>query len=186
MGKKRIILIATLLSATLIFLTGARSDIKQLLPRNGKVEVVGGVYTPFLQKDSFLYALKTIDEGIDLFLAQKYTDKAKIELTIANKRLLEIEKLNRDKKNSFVPFLAKSFDTALESSITFSRLAIKQNEDTEELTWALQESYQDYQDITKKIIGGLPEKDKGDFELISKKNSAEIIKLLKELYGLEE
>ncbi|MDP3888632.1 MAG: hypothetical protein Q8Q24_01165 [bacterium] len=160
-------------------LLNERKNIKQLLPRVGEVEVVGGVYTPYLIFGSLIYFLKDVDESMDLANVETNKDRAKLELTFANKRLLETEKLARG--GNFIPALrqCESFSAYMDKAVFYTDQAFSKGEDTEELMWLLEESSIDQQKIFEKIIAKMPEAGKVSVAAIRDKVNQETVGLLK-------
>lgn len=169
-----------------LFGLSVRRQVKQVLPRTGEVEIVGGVYTSYLLLDSALYFLKSWDESIDFAFARGFAEKARFELIFANKRLLEMEKLVRRGNYTFTPRLVESFLRSLERTISFTRQVLKEGEKTEKLTWLLQESVQDQQKIFKKIVNELPEDKRAEVLNAQKQSAEEIGSFLKEIHGLNQ
>lgn len=163
-----------------------RKQAKTALPRSGEIEMVGGVYTPYLLLDSTLYFLKGWDESLDFAFSKSFTEKSKFELIFANKRLLEMEKLTREGNYTFTPRLVDSFSRSLGRAIDFTNEALKRDEDVEELIWLFQESAQDQQGIFKKISAELPEDKRIDVLAAQKQSAEEIGSFLKESYKLNQ
>ncbi len=165
-----------------LLLLSMRSAVKQALPRTGEVEIVGGVYTPYLLIDSTLYFLKNWDESIDFSLANDYKSKAKFELIFANKRLLEMEGLTRKKNFAYIPRLTDSFSVSLGKSINYAEKALARQEEIEELVWLFQESAFDQQEIFNKIYEEVPEDSRPIILNIKKESAEEISSFLKKVY----
>lgn len=169
-----------------LFGLNLRRQVKQVLPREGEVKIVGGVYTPYLLLDSALYFLKGWDETLDFAFARGFSEKARFELIFANKRLLEMEKLVRKGDYPFTPRLVDSYSKSFGRAIDFAKEALKRNEDVEELVWLFQESAQDQQKIFQQIVNELPE-DKRAGVLNAQKQSAEDMdNFLKVIHGLNQ
>lgn len=180
-----VLAVITVIPIIILLILGTRQSIKATLPREGEVERVGGVYTPYLLLDSTLYFLKYWDESLDLAFAKSFTEKAKIEMNFANKRLLEMEKLSREGNSTYRSILSDSFLSSLQQTVTLTQEAAKSGENIEGLVWTIQESAQDQQQIFTKIINELPLEKKGDIAKLQEQSRAEIGKLLQIIYGFE-
>ena len=163
-----------------------RKQVKTALPRSGEIEMVGGVYTPYLLLDSTLYFLKSWDESLDFAFSKSFTEKSKFELIFANKRLLEMEKLTQSGNYSFTPRLTESFLESLKRAVWFTKEAVAREEDIEELVWLFQESAQEQQKIFEKIISELPKEQQPNVLNIKTQSGTEILNLLKELHKTNE
>lgn len=168
-----------------LFGLSLRSQVKQVLPREGEVKIVGSVYTPYLLLDSALYFLKEWDESLELTSTKNFREKARFELIFANKRLLEMEKLARKGNFSFVPRLLKSFSNSLDRAISFAKEAERKGEDIEGLVWLFQESVQDQQEIFKKIEEEAPQDSYFEIQVTKNESGQKIGSFLREIYKLE-
>lgn len=167
-----------------LFPLSLRTQVKTALPRTGEIEMVGGVYTPYLLLDSTLYFLKSWDESLDFALTRSFSEKARFELIFANKRLLEMEKLARGGNYTFVPRLVDSFLGSLMRAINFTKEASRRDEDIEKLTWIFQESVQDQQRVFYELIKEVPEDKKIEVLEAQKQSVKRIADLLKEIHKL--
>lgn len=184
MKAKVVGLILFFLLTTGTFLFIVRHQVKRVLPREGEIEIVGGVYTPYLLLDSALYFLKEWDESLDFALSDSFGEKARFELVFANKRLLEMEKLAREGKSSFTLNLAMSFSKSLKRSIDYTREALVKREDIEALVWLFQESSMDQQKIFKIILDRLPQNEKDKVLEVQQQSTKEINDFLRETYNI--
>lgn len=167
-----------------LFSLSLRKQVKTVLPREGEIEIVGGVYTPYLLLDSTLYFMKRWDESLDFALTRSFSEKARFELIFANKRLLEMEKLARGGNYTFVPRLVDSFLKSLGRATGFTEEALKRDEDIEELTWLFQESVQDQQRVFYELIKEVPEDKQAEVLNAQKQSIKRIGTLLKEIHKL--
>lgn len=184
--KKIIINFFIFILLILLVLVPARKSLKQVLPRTGEVEIIGNVYTPYLLFNSGIYFLKSWDESVDLLLAIDYGDKARLKLTFANKRLLELERLTREKDFTASTILTNNFDALIEEAIAYARKADKQRENNEELVWLFQESVQDQQKIFNKIMKESPEDKVSKIMSVRQKSKERIERFIIESHKVDE
>lgn len=186
LGRINIVLIVMLVIGIAVVVTlKMRQPIKGNLPRQGNVEKVGEVYTPYLSLDSTLYFIKHIDESIDYALATDMSEKAMLHFTFSNKRLLEMEKMVREGNFDYNPLLLASFLEHENSALMFTRATKEQGRDTERLMWLIQESAQDQQKVFAKILQDLPSDKKDlvmDYQI---KSTKEIEEILNDYYGIK-
>lgn len=180
------IFIASMVGAFLVALLalGSRQLIKESLPREGEVEKVGGVYTPYLLLDSTLYFMKNWDESLELASSKSFAEKAIIQLSFTNKRLLEMERLAREKNYIYHSVMLDNFVQSLQQAINFTHVAVQSGDEVETLVWIIQESGQDQQRIFTKIIDQLPLEKQVEVVKVKKQSADEIEKLLKSIYKL--
>lgn len=181
----------SILSVTILLIAGviilnSRHLLKERLPRKGEVETVGNVYTPYLLLDSTLYFIKHLDESIDRALVKDSLGKAEIELVIADKRLLEMEKLVREGKYDYVSYLSDKFLTSVNRTDSFTRDGINRGEDPEDLMWVIQETIQDQQKIFSKIVVDMPKDQQEDILVVREQSSKVMEELLNVLMGYSQ
>lgn len=179
------LIIMLIISITVVITLKMRQPIKGNLPRQGDVEKVGEVYTPYLSLDSTLYFIKHIDESIDYALATDMSEKAVLHFTFSNKRLLEMEKIVREGNFNYNSLLLTSFLEHENSAMMFTRATKEQGRDTEKLMWLIQENAQDQQKVFTKIIEGLPDDRKELVLDYQTRSTNEIEKILNDYYGIK-
>lgn len=165
-----------------VLILTSRQSAKELLPRQGDVEKVGEVYTPYLSLNSTLYFLKHLDESIDWLLTKNSMEKARLELVFANKRLLEMEKLARNGSYEYNSLLTAKFLSSVKRASNFTKDAANNGEDMEDLIWIIQESVQDQDKIIGKISGQLPKDKQQDIVKVQQLSQNEFQSLLQSIY----
>jgi len=181
-------IIFLLLAVFLILFSGSslKKEIKQLFPREGKVEKLGEIYTPYLLNDSPLYFLKKWDERIELFFTSDYAEKAKKELSFANKRLLEASKMTERKKYRLALSSLDDFAETMRQGIFFAEKVIGDENKMESLSWLFQDALLDQQRILMDIVGAVSGEEKKRAMAIKEGNLKEVVSLIKNLHGLNQ
>lgn len=163
-----------------------KSSVKQILPKDGRDEMVGGVYSPYLLTRSIFYFIKEIDETVDLARTPDLKGKALLKLIFANKRLLEMDRLNREKETLYNNKLLLSYNSSIKKSIALARVAFQQGEEVEYVVWLIQESAQDQQRVFNKLIFELPKDEAWNVENTKNQSAEEIGNFLREVHGLNQ
>lgn len=159
---------------------------KELLPRNGDVEIAGGVYTPFLIDSSSLYFMKEWEESVDFYLASTFStrvEQAHLKLTFANKRLLEAEGISRSGKTVGVPTLLKGFSKNFNEALFYGYQALGDKEGMEQFGWFLQESIHDQRHVFELVSGRMPAEKRQEVWDIQKESVTKTEGLLNKIYG---
>jgi hypothetical protein len=142
MGKKIIFLIAGLL--LVLFLAYSLSfRLKESLPRQGRTNIIGSVYTPYLKPNSIFYFLKQGEEDLEFFLTKDTLKKVKLKIIYSNKRLLECESLLNEGDNRYTKKLLAKYNNSMEEAINLANSFSNQKDHMEESTWLLQETLLD-------------------------------------------
>jgi len=120
-----------------------------------KLEVIND-YQPTLLPDSSLYFLKTWWENLQMFFTFNSVAKANLELKLANKRLVEAEKLIEKGKIDLAQRLLEKFQARIEKAIQRTEELKNQGQDVSELVAKLAANSARQQEVLAKVYNQVP------------------------------
>ena len=122
---------------------------------DSEVEVLD-TYNPSLLPDSPFYFLKTWFEGIQKFITLNPTSKAELQLKLANKRLIEAQKLAEKGKTELAQKLLDKFRERIEKATKKTEKAKDKGKNVDELVAKLQANSLRQQEVLLKVYEKVP------------------------------
>lgn len=123
---------------------------------DSEVEVLD-TYNPSLLPDSPFYFLKTWLEEIQEFITLNPTSKAELQLKLANKRLVEAQKLAEKGKTELAQKLLDKFRERIEKAAKKTEEAEDKGKNVDELVAKLQANSLRQQEVLLKVYEKVPE-----------------------------
>lgn len=152
MSKK--LLIFVLIGFTLVFVLVVAKP--TLAYDTSKIEVLDD-YNPTLLPDSPFYFLKTWLEKIQELLTISSVSKAELYLKLANKRLVEAQKLMEKGKEDLAQKLLQKFEDRIQKAISKAEEAKGEGKDVEELITRLTANSVRQQEVLAKVYDKVSE-----------------------------